>query len=138
MPIRARGDETLLWLCGGAAAVLVGVDLVYLATANPASGTRETAVSLSLGVAAALLVGGALAPDGAVAALLIASGAFLAFAWAVLGALSIGILIAPAAVLGFVASNRATSRLRPGAGRSIVVTAAAAAFLMTAAALVFS
>jgi hypothetical protein len=137
MALRA-GDDAVLWLCAGAAAILIAVDSAYVILIRPASGTRETAVALSLALAALMLLGGAFARHGVIAALLIGSGAFLAFAWAALAVFSIGILLAPAALLGLVATSRTTNRLRPGAGRSIVGTAAAVALLMTAAALAFS
>jgi hypothetical protein len=114
-----------------AAAVLaLGVDVLYLvvlAAQNDQTGSREVFVSGSLAASAALALGSALLPPAYRAGALAWSAATLA-GWGVLGLLSIGLLLLPAAALAIVALG---SGLESGRAAGLAAAAGTAAALLT-------
>jgi hypothetical protein len=118
-----------------AAAVLAGAVTVlywYIITGEGDQDERRPQlVAVSLVAASSLLLASNLLRGRAVQLLLLSAGSSTLLIWTVLGALSIGVLLLPAALAGLMAAGRA-SELVPTASAWLTVAAGAAAALVLA------
>jgi hypothetical protein len=92
---------------------------------------RPQLVAISLVSATSLLLASSVMRERAVQLLLLSAGSFTLVIWAVLGAVSIGVLLLPAAVAGLMAAGKA-SKLVPTASAWLTVAIGAAAALVLA------
>ena len=126
-------------LAFGAAAVALGVDVVYLFAVgledDADAGARVALVASTLALAGVLaLVAGLVPGDGARMVLATAAGAILVF-WGVLGLASIGI---PLLVAGFLAASSAVRSAEDASSDAFRASIAAAAGIATALVLAYA
>lgn len=127
----------LLWPAAIAAALTLAVDGVYLAViASEGEGqltsSRVVFVAASLAATAGALLAALATERALVRAALLCLAAATLLTWTVLGALSIGILVLPAAVAA------AAAAVRAGPSRLLVAACGASAVAIAALGLLFS
>jgi hypothetical protein len=128
-------DDESLWQAPVAAVAIVFVDLFYVLAAHPVSSSREVFVAASLATAACVIVAGWVARERRLAVFLLGVGGFVDLAFALLAALSIGMLLLPSVLLALVAADRASHRLPAIERWATVIGAGGVALAVVAAGL---
>ncbi|MDP8911356.1 MAG: hypothetical protein M3M94_04760 [Actinomycetota bacterium] len=118
-------------LAGGIAAAVDAGYLVLIRSEGNNEWTDVAPIALEIGLAASAAAVAAFLESPAVRVALLTLAAGVLFAWTILGAFSIGVFLAPAAVLAWLAASHAGYLLRPS-----VVTASAVSVVVAAFAIV--
>ncbi len=115
-----------------AALVATAVTVLYayvIARQGDDDGRRPWLIGASLLTASLLLLASTLVPRSPTRLLLLSLASFTLVIWTVLGALSIGVLLLPAALLALYATGHATPSLSAAVVWPILIIAAAASLL---------
>ena len=127
------GSRSLVVL-GGAVCAVAFVAFLVLAVERE-SGPRTDVIAGSVLGAAALLIVSVVVRSTTIRAGLLAVAAGILCAWAIIGSLSVGVLLLPAAVLALMAVLDARRDVPPGVARLALPIGAACALVVVAVAL---
>jgi hypothetical protein len=129
--MRSRAAKHALPLATAALAVAVtGFYWVIISTQGDQGDSRPQLVATSLLLAAASMLAAVVVRQRSLRLLLLVFGSSTLLIWTILGALSIGVLLAPAVVLGLLATSRESAALPIVSTWATVAGGAAASLLL--------